>query len=164
MTVELDLTTSRPVSGLLLLARPYDHPHSQELVTALHADQLARYGYAESPHCDVAGFHPPDGLFLVAYAGRRAVGCGGFRPFGSGAAEVKRMYVRRGHRGRGIGFRILAALEDAAGRSGCVRIVLETGALNTSACALYRRFGYEPIPGYSADRDPEVNRAYARWL
>jgi GNAT superfamily N-acetyltransferase len=164
MTVQVDLATSRPVGGLLLVARAYDHPHAGTLVRALHADQLARYGHAESPYCDASDFHPPAGLFLVAYAGRRPVGCGGFRSFGPGVAEVKRMYVRRSHRGRGIGARLLSALESAAGTVGCSRIVLETGALNTAACALYGQFGYAPIPGYSDGRDPEVNRAFARDL
>src|SRR4051812_29098168 len=122
MTVELDFTARRPAPGRPLLPRAYDHADSQALVRALHSDQLARYGHAESPECDAAAFHPPSGLFLVAYAGRRAVGCGGFRQFGDGTAEVKRMYVRPAHRGRGIGEAILTALEESAGRAGCVRI------------------------------------------
>jgi ribosomal protein S18 acetylase RimI-like enzyme len=168
MSVYADLTATRPAgNGLLLVARPYDHPHAWALALALHKDQLARYGHAESPDCDASAFQPPAGLFLVAYSGHRPAGCGGFRQYGGSedrTAEIKRMYVRRSHRGRGIGARVLAALESAAQQAGAARIVLETGALNTAACGLYRRFGYAPIPAYSDGRDPEVNRAFARDL
>jgi GNAT superfamily N-acetyltransferase len=164
MTLQADLAATQAAGTHLLVPRPYDHPHVRALVTALYKDQLARYGHAENPHCDARAFAPPDGLFLVAYAGRTPVGCGGFRRFDAHTAEIKRMFVRRRHRGQGLGARILAALESAAARAGARQALLETGARNLAACALYHRFGYRPIPGYSANRNSEVNRAFSRAL
>jgi GNAT superfamily N-acetyltransferase len=163
MTLQADLGTTH-AEDHLLVPRPYDHPHARALALALYRDQLQRYGHAENPHCDARTFDPPEGLFLVAYAGRTPVGCGGFRRYDEQTAEIKRMFVHRRHRGRGLGGRILNALETAAARSGAGHVLLETGARNLAACALYTRFGYQPVPGYSPNRDSKVNRAFARSL
>ncbi len=154
--------TLAPLPTLRLEPRAYDHGDARALVLALYQDQVARYGHAENPHCDARAFLPPDGLFLVAYAGDELVGCGGFRRHDAETIEIKRMYVRRSQRGLGHGARILAALESAAVGAGARRLILETGARNVAACGLYARFGYAPIPGYSANRHSEVNRAFAR--
>jgi GNAT superfamily N-acetyltransferase len=163
MTLQADLGTTH-AEDHILLPRPYDHPHARALVLALYRDQLQRYGHAENPHCDARTFEPPDGLFLVAYDRGKPVGCGGFRRYDASTAEIKRMFVHRRHRGRGLGASILGALETAAGHSGANRVLLETGARNLAACALYERFGYRPVPGYSPNRDSDINRAFSRAL
>lgn len=162
MTLQTHLGATHAPEDHTLVPRPYDHPHARALVLALYRDQLARYGHAENPQCDARAFDPPGGLFLVAYAGSAPVGCGGFRRYDEQTAEVKRMFVHRRHRGKGLGGRVLAALEAAAVDSGAQQFLLETGARNLAACALYERFGYAPIPGYSPNRDSAVNRAFAR--
>jgi GNAT superfamily N-acetyltransferase len=156
--------TLAPSPAARLEPRAYDHDDARTLVLALYDDQVARYGHAEDPHCDARAFLPPDGLFLVAYSGDEPIGCGGFRRHDPCTIEIKRMYVRRAHRGLGHGARILAELEAAADAAGARRLILETGARNISACLLYEQFGYVPIPGYSANRRSGVNRAYARLL
>jgi GNAT superfamily N-acetyltransferase len=148
-----------------LVHRAYDHPDARALVGGLHADQLARYGHAEDPRGDdAAAFRPPDGLFLVGYLHGDPVGCGGFRRYDAETTEIKRMFVRPEYRGRGHGAHLLGALERAAAHAGARRLILETGAKNLAACDLYVRFGYYPIPGYSANRHSGVNRAFARDL
>jgi GNAT superfamily N-acetyltransferase len=165
MTPQAGLAATSSRRELLLAPRAYDHPDSRALVLALYEDQLARYGHAEYPLCDVEAFRPPDGLFLVGYDELGdLVGCGGFRRYDAETIEIKRMYVRRAHRGRGHGARILAALEAAAIEAGADRLILETGERNTAACGLYERFGYQPAPGYSPNRHSTVNRAFARSL
>ncbi len=160
------MTLPATLTALLRMEpRPYDHTDSRSLILALYEDQVARYGHAENPYCDARAFLPPDGLFLVAYDDLDdLVGCGGFRRHDPETIEIKRMYVRRGQRGRGHGARLLTALETAAAEAGASRLILETGARNLAACGLYERFGYQPIPGYSANRHSDVNRAYARPL
>jgi GNAT superfamily N-acetyltransferase len=51
-------------------------------------------------------------------------------------------------RGRGIGARLLAALEAEARRLQLLRIVLETGERQPEALAVYRRAGYVVIPAF----------------
>lgn len=152
---------------LSLVPRRYDHPDAWALAEELHADQHARYGHADDPaDTSPEEFVPPGGLFLVGYHNARPIACGGVRTVdaASGTAEIKRMYVRPDHRGRGYGRRVLAALEAAALATSARRIILETGARNTEALVLYQQAGYQPIPAYTGGRNLAVNRAFAKDL
>ncbi|GLW58725.1 GNAT family N-acetyltransferase [Kitasatospora phosalacinea] len=159
---------ARPVlTTAALCAVPYDHPEAQRLTSALHAEQLALYGFADDPHTtDPAHFAPPNGLFLIAHADGhdQALGCGGWHLVQPGTVEIKRMYVSPAARGLAIGSTILRALEDQARSIGARRAILETGSRNLAALALYAHLGYEPIPSYAPGRDPLVNRALAKQL
>ena len=59
--------------------------------------------------------------------------------------------VDRAHRGRGIGTRLLQAVEESARDSGCCKVTLEVRQDNPSAERLYRRFGFGN-PGGAATR------------
>ena len=63
-------------------------------------------------------------------------------------AEIKRMYVAPGARGRGIGWMILDSLQTEARRLGARRLVLETGERQPEAVALYTRAGFARIPAF----------------
>lgn len=103
-------------------------------------------------------YEEPDGVFLVVYEGGEAVACGGVRALGDGVGEIKRMYVAPGARGRGVGARLLARLEDEARRLGHKRVRLDTAAPLAAAQALYRRAGYKEIGDYNG------NSAAAHWF
>jgi GNAT superfamily N-acetyltransferase len=75
-----------------------------------------------------------------------AVGCGAFRPFADGVAEIKRMYARPGH--RGVGSAILAHLEQEAAALGYAALCLETRLVNQRAVAFYEARQYRRIPNY----------------
>jgi putative acetyltransferase len=83
--------------------------------------------------------------FFVARQSGYAAGCGGVAFF-SGFAEVKRMYVRRDLRGRGIADAILAQLCAEALSAGLDLLRLETGAHSAAAIRFYRRSGFELCP------------------
>lgn len=57
-------------------------------------------------------------------------------------AFIQTIAVARSAQRRGMGARLLQALLDEAARRGQRRIVLEVRADNTSAIALYERFGF----------------------
>ena len=80
-------------------------------------------------------------LFFVARVDGQAVGCGGLA-FEEGFAEVKRMYVRPGARGRGVARAILGRLESEAQRRGITRLMLETGDAQVAAMRFYERAGF----------------------
>lgn len=146
------------------VTRSYDHPDAQQLVRALHAEQLQRYDNADPPEADPGEYEPPKGLFLVTYAQSQPVACGGCRFHEPDTVEVKKMYVRPEQRGRGHGRAMLTALEQWAAASGARRVILETGAHSPEAITLYTRAGYHRIPGYSAYGAGTHNRAFARPL
>ncbi|WP_063857013.1 MULTISPECIES: GNAT family N-acetyltransferase [unclassified Kitasatospora] len=146
---------------------PYNGPEARPLTQALHAEQIATYGFAEDPDDTPADhFNPPNGVFVIArLRGRQAaVGCGGCRLIAPDTAEIKRMYVHPDARGLSLGSRILELLEQEARTLGAARILLETGNRNAAALSLYEKFNYRPIPPYVPGRQPSVNRAMAKTL
>jgi putative acetyltransferase len=85
---------------------------------------------------------------IVAYAGNVAVGCGALREHEPGVMEVKRMYTRPEHRGRGIASRVLGDLEAWAAEMSYSKCILETGKRQPEALALYAKNGYRRIPNF----------------
>ena len=136
----------------IAVERP-DQPEALALIDELDAYQKPLYP-AESHHgIDVDALRQPNVLFVIAREGGEAVGCGAV-VFEQGWAELKRMYVRPGLRGRGIAQAILAFLEARAVERGTVTLRLETGCRQPEALRLYERAGYArrgPFGGYGPD-------------
>ncbi|MGK5548316.1 GNAT family N-acetyltransferase [Streptomyces sp. URMC 127] len=138
-----------------ILPVAYDHPDAVKLQDRVQLEYVQRYGDGDLTPLEPAQFAPPCGLYLIAYEpGGAPVAAGGWRAreaaggegHADGDAEVKRMYVIPEARGRGIARRILAALEEDARAAGRTRMVLETGAKQPEAMALYVSCGYAPVP------------------
>ena len=120
------------------------------LIDALNAELSGIYPEAGATHfCldheEVTGGR---GAFLIVYLEGTPVGCGALRLLDPETAELKRMYVTPALRGRGLGRRLVAALEAEARALGVRRLVLETGVRQDAALALYRATGFHPIPLY----------------
>ncbi len=92
---------------------------------------------------------------VVAYLEDEPVGCGAFRDFGPGEVEIKRMFVRPEHRGKGIAQAVLAELERWAREQGNTTFVLETGKRQPDAIRLYQKSGYALTPSYGQYLDVE---------
>lgn len=95
---------------------------------------------------------PPGGLLLVARQEGEAVGCGGLRLLPARLGEVTRMFVLPQARHRGLGQRLLTAVEDAARRHQVTRLRLDTSDYLTEACQLYTRNGYRETAPFSDAR------------
>jgi GNAT superfamily N-acetyltransferase len=98
-----------------------------------------------------ADFSAPGGTFLVVYEDGKPVAGGGVKRDEDGVAEIKRMYVAPAARGRGLGRRLLEALEDTARSLGYARIRLDTGARQPEARAMYERAGYHAVEDYNGN-------------
>ena len=77
-----------------------------------------------------------------------AIGCGVIKVLDDQAMEVKRMFVIREMRGRGLASAVLAELEIWALELGVNRCRLETGKRQPEAIALYESKGYQRISNY----------------
>jgi GNAT superfamily N-acetyltransferase len=133
---------------------------SRALIEALNAELSAMYPEAGANHfrLDSEEVASGRGAFLVMYHNGTPVGCGAVRVLDASAAELKRMYVAASVRGKGLGRRLVAALEAEARTLNVRRLVLETGIRQTSALALYRATGFRPIPLYGEYRlSPETS-------
>ena len=133
-----------------------DAPEARLLEDRMTAELAARYDGRRPSFLPAVHFDPPGGCFVVARgADGAAVACGGFRSLRDGVAEIKRMFVERTARGRGLGRRVLLFLEERARRAGYAEIWLETGTNQPEAMALYESAGYLRIPPYGEfRRDP----------
>ena len=94
----------------------------------------------------------PQGLLLLAYVRGELAGCGAMRPFADAedgnACEMKRLYVRPGFRGLGLGRILAKALFDEAHRIGYSTMLLDTLDDMEAARELYSTLGFVEIPPY----------------
>ena len=135
-------------SDIELRREDLDSDVARRLIGALNEELSGRYSEPGANHfrLDPEEVVPGRGTFLVAYIGAVPLGCGAIRRLDPETAEVKRMYVTPGARGRGIGRRVLDQLEREARALGVRKLVLETGAKQPEALALYARAGFARIP------------------
>src|SRR5262245_13359865 len=94
-------------------------------------------------------YGPPGGTMLLARqaGGEELLGCVALRPVSGRAhvCEMKRLYVRPGERGSGLGRMLALAVMAEACRLGYRRICLDTLPGMTAAQALYRALGFRHI-------------------
>src|SRR5688572_19417317 len=106
------------------------------LIEATGADEVAavrelfaEYAQAVDEPCCFADFDrelaalPGEYRLFLA---EDAAGCVAVRLLTPDTAEMKRLYVRSAHRGKGLGRALAAAAITAAREAGCARIVLDT--------------------------------------
>jgi GNAT superfamily N-acetyltransferase len=139
---------------------------AQLLIAEALADLAERYGDGDSTPVHPAEFEAPNGAFLVAYLDGEPVGCGAWRTNAQDptAAEIKRVFVRRSARQRGVARALLAALESSAREAGRVRAILETGTGQPEAIALYEKAGYLRIPDFGHYKGESGVRSFGRDL
>ena len=89
-------------------------------------------------------YAPPLGeLFLAIDPDGTPVGCAGLRPFEPGQrCELKRLFVRPGVQGTGLGGRLLETALDTARKAGYRQMVLDCLPQLKAAAALYDRAGF----------------------
>jgi ribosomal protein S18 acetylase RimI-like enzyme len=92
----------------------------------------------------------PTGALFLATTGRSPVGCAALRRLRPSVGELKRLYVRPEGRGQGLGELLTRAVLKQASALGYARVVLDTLPTMSSATALYRRLGFQPIAAYWA--------------
>jgi GNAT superfamily N-acetyltransferase len=149
--------------------RPFTSEDAGYLLARADAYNAQLYGHADESVMHSREFDlDHGGAFLIVYRTGRPVACGGLRrahpPAPEGAAEVKRMFVVADERRRGLGRRLLEALESLASEAGYRQIVLDTGRKQDAAHGLYESCGYHRIPGFTIYRDVPGNRAYGKDL
>lgn len=73
------------------------------------------------------------------------IGCVAFRRKDETVGEVKRLYIEKNYRGRGISKELLKKVEKYAKGQGCETLFLDTRITLEPAVSLYRSYGFEMI-------------------
>lgn len=118
-----------------LLVSHLDH----ELWNELNEDQATYDQYNKVPDIRTA---------LVLYMNGKPAAIGCFKAYTADTVEIKRMFVEKEFRGKGLSKRILTELEAWAQESGFQFAILETSVHFTTALTLYTNAGYAIIENY----------------
>jgi putative acetyltransferase len=102
-------------------------------------------------------YAPPDGRLLLAMEDDQLAGCIAMRRLEPRVCEMKRLFLRPGYRGKGLGETLVDAIIDEALEIGYTHMRLDTlpGRMD-KAIALYRSMGFVEIGPY---RDNPVDGA-----
>jgi len=119
------------------------------LVGELEGVLSAEYPPEQRHGLSLDAIFQPQVRFFVARLDGEAVGCGGVALFPE-FAEVKRMYVRDGARGRGVADALLARIETETCDAGLALLRLETGDRQFAAIRFYERTGFERCEAFGA--------------
>lgn len=117
---------------------------------------LCFQNFAEELATLPGAYAPPRGGVWLARVDGHDAGCVALRPLDAQAAELKRMYVRRAWRGRGLGRRLGETAIGFARAAGYRAVCLDTLAGMTEALALYRSFGFRPTRAYCHNPLPDT--------
>lgn len=134
-----DATTAEDVAAVRVLLREYQ--------TLLGVD--LSFQAFESEMRDLPGeYAAPGGRLLLATHEQTHVGCVALRAAGGARAEMKRLFVRPGNRGLGVGRVLVARILSEASAMGYDEVVLDTLPSMIEAQRLYEQFGFSDIAAY----------------
>lgn len=105
-----------------------------------------------------AMYGPPVGGMFLAVVNGVSVGVAGIRRLNDTECELKRMYVKPGNRGLGLGRKLIDACVTHAENLGYKAIKLDTTTDMKSAMELYQSCGFREIPPYYFN--PQGNAKY----
>ncbi|MFZ0454938.1 MAG: GNAT family N-acetyltransferase [Ignavibacteriaceae bacterium] len=119
----------------------------KRLISLLDNELHDRYGDLQNFY-DTHNIIEENNNVVVAYYDEIAAACGCFKKFDPESVEIKRMFVHKDYRSKGISKFLLIELENWAMEKGFKKAVLETGTKQIEAIGLYQKSGYKRIDNY----------------
>jgi len=121
-------------------------------VTELVYAVLGEYHLTPDPACTDADlrdieqsyFRRAGVFYVLEEEGGSIIGSYGLYPVDSNTCELRKMYLRRDYRGKGLGRRLLEQALTEARRLGFKTITLETASVLKEAVRLYEAYGFQP--------------------
>ncbi len=110
---------------------------------------LCFQGFEEEVETLERMYGPPGGKFLLVRTGDATAGGVALRDLGGGICEMKRLYLRPGFRGCGLGRRCAERIVREAREMGYASMRLDTLPSMQEAIALYRSMGFVEIDPYT---------------
>jgi N-acetylglutamate synthase-like GNAT family acetyltransferase len=127
---------------------------------------FAEYGWIWEPATEVPDllrwtpYEPPHGAFFVVRQGRRVVGCVGVDRVREDVAELHRLYLEPGMRGRRLGDALVETILGWCRGNGIARLVLWSDTRFVHAHELYRRHGFAHTGARELPEDVNQSREY----
>jgi ribosomal protein S18 acetylase RimI-like enzyme len=116
---------------------------------------LGPQGFSQELQSLPGPYAPPSGELLLAKRGDHLLGAVALKALAPPhAAEIKRLFVRPQGRRTGVGKALVAAILEIARARGYSEVKLDTLPSMEGAIALYKSFGFAPIPPYGSHPYP----------
>ena len=143
--------------------RPVEAAAHLDEVRRLFEEYWAAFGFTpcfQNFDKELAGlpgaYSPPGGRLALAWLGGAVAGCVALRPVDAERGEMKRLFVRPGFRGHGVGRALLDWLIAEARRAGYREVVCDTLPVMAEALAMYERAGFERTGPYAGEPAPDA--------
>jgi putative acetyltransferase len=125
----------------------------REAITSLAQTVLQEYGLKSEPcstDLDLADlefhYHNRGGRFdVLENPEGQILGCVGLYPVDTHCVELRKMYLRKDARGKGLGKKLLDHAVKSAKDMGYKRVTLETAGVLKEAIKLYTKYGFQPF-------------------
>jgi putative acetyltransferase len=128
-------------------------------------------GYAsEDPEIDdmyAVAQQPRTQFWVLTDENNRLLGCGGIAPLKGGdvgTCELQKLYFSKAARGKGYGRRFVELCLSEAKKLGYKKCYLETVERMTTANAMYRKLGFEPVCAMGDTGHGSCDTSYAKNL
>ena len=121
----------------------YDFDNMGGLFVAVECDQQHHQDYLDENHKNNEKLSSPSII-----SSKQVVGCIAIRPLNETCGEVKRMYIRKSHRRKGVGNMLANTIIRHAWVLGYTEIKLDSLERLTGAVKLYEQLGFQRIPPY----------------
>lgn len=141
-----------------------DTPDAAQLIAELDLLLAPLYPAASRHGYSIEKLLREEVIFFVVRVDGTAAGCGGIQLVGTQYGELKRMYVRPGFRGQGIGLALLEHFAAYARQRGVSLLRLETGIHQTEAIRLYEGWGFTRIPPFGPYFEDPVSICYEKHI
>jgi len=133
------------------LLQDYRQWLADHVVAAVGTDSTLPVGLGmiDKEIADLPGVYgPPRGEIILAFEHEALVACGALHELEPRIGEIRRVYVRADHRGKGFGPRLTGALIARARELEYDRLRVDTLPTMDAAIQFYQEMGFRPIPAY----------------
>lgn len=134
-------------------------PEVIELFSEIDRLMFSLYPIASDQSLNVAELNQPNVHAIGLKTDEGIIACGAIvKKFeGTLYGEIKRVYVKPSHRGKGLSKRIMQNLMHFAGEAQIPVLRLETGSKQTESIALYESLGFHTRPCFGQYSDNELS-------